>query len=317
MWDFIAWSIWRGRGNRRWFPDSVVAVGSSAVLEGCTDPLGLRRPGIRVSEGGSDLGARQRVRARQNLEPNIAVLVLVGSAPRILSPMSLDTRLRRRSTAARKASCSPRMGPETTPDPAMSPHCRGSPPFTLPIERRIGGRDDDRTGDGIAPLGGRLRASEDLDLCDVPERRDAENELVVGYGPTIDLRESPRPGPAKECRQILQERPGGVWPRMAGPCPPLPSWTFGTISRIWSRRSGAAIVSRSRAVTTVTLDGVSRKVRDTRSPVTTISRADVSFSDASSACSASTREQRNEYQHRHEPPSSRRAEYLHRLLPEA
>ena len=91
-----------------------------------------------------------------------------------------------------------------------SPHAR------LRLERRIVRRDEDRAGDRILPLGRRLRAPEDFHPVDVPQRRCAEYELVVGLPPSVDDQRHTRPVAAEESRQALQGA-GGVLAANRGP----------------------------------------------------------------------------------------------------
>ncbi len=86
-------------------------------------------------------------------------------------------------------------------------------------EARVVGIDENRSGDRILPLGGRLRASEDFDTIDVPHAERAEHQLVVGDRTPIDDDRRPRPVSAEKCGKG-KERAGRIQP---ADCRPLAS----------------------------------------------------------------------------------------------
>ena len=72
-------------------------------------------------------------------------------------------------------------------------------------EGRVLGVDDDRAGDGVGALRGRLRPAEDLDALDVPGRGRAEIELVVAEIVAVDIDRRARHRSAPE-RVLAGER---------------------------------------------------------------------------------------------------------------
>ena len=219
----------RGEGIDPGREDSVARKPVAPRLERHANPFDHRHFRFRMGKAGLEPGARQEIGFGQQLEPQHGIIVAVrisarhriGNLARCPASANISGHPKRQLIGDQgPGNCRRQL--------AERPASGNQPRADLRVIGRILGRDENRPGDRIAPLGRSLRAPEDLDLLDIPQRRDAEHEFVEADRSTVDLQGDPRTSAAKECRQVLQYA-GAILPADRRPAVARPQLDVGNL----------------------------------------------------------------------------------------